>query len=117
MTCTLAGGHDRRTDKLFFEIVGIVNAVKFEDDAERAIYERLLEITNEASAHRNESLSLSVKHTPGTLLAFVVLTAIAILFLSFFYPFRNAFLGIISIAVTTMLLSFAHFVGACPAGS
>jgi hypothetical protein len=99
-----------RTDKLFFDIVGAVSAVKFEDDAERAIYQRLLEITNEASTHRDERLSLSVKRIPRTLLAFVVLTAIAILFLLFFYPFRNSFLGITSIAVTTMLLYFAHFV-------
>jgi hypothetical protein len=99
-----------KTDKLFFEIVSTVTTVKFADDAERAIYERLLEITNEASTHRDERLSLSLKRVPGTLLAFVMLTALVILFLLFFYPFRNALLGFISIAVTTMLLFFAHFV-------
>jgi hypothetical protein len=104
------GAPTEKTDKLFFDIVAVVTAVKFEDDAERSIFERLLEITNEASAHRDERLSLSVKRMPRTLLAFVVLTAMAILFLLFFYPFRNAFLGIVSIAVTTMLLYFAHFV-------
>jgi len=99
-----------KTDKLFLEIVSTVTAVKFEDDAERSIYERLLEIANAASAHRDERLSLSVKRMPRTLLAFVMLTAMVILFLLFFYPFRNTLLGVISIAVTTMLLFFAHFV-------
>jgi hypothetical protein len=103
-------GTTEKTDKLFFEIVSAVTTVKFEDDAERMIYERLLEIVNAASTHRDERLSLSVKRIPHTLLAFVILTAAVILFLLFFYPFRNAVLGFISIAVTTMLLFFAHFV-------
>ena len=33
-----------------------------------------------------------------------------ILFLLFFFPFRNVALGLVSIAIMTMLLSFAHFV-------
>ncbi len=103
-------GTTEKTDKLFIEIVSVVTEMKFEDDAERAIYERLLEITNGASAHRDERLSLSVKRIPRTLLAFVMLTAMVILFLLFFYPFKNTVLGFISIGVTTMLLFFAHFV-------
>jgi hypothetical protein len=99
-----------KTDKPFFEIVASVTSVKFEDDAERSVYERLLEITNDASSHRDERLSLSVKRVPGTLLAFVTLTALVILFLLFFYPFKSVLLGFISIALTTMLLFFAHFV-------
>ena len=33
-----------------------------------------------------------------------------ILFLLFFYPFRNVALGAVSVAITSMLLFFAHFV-------
>jgi len=87
-----------------------VAGLKFEGDSERVLYERLLEIANTASTHRDERLSLSAKRIPRTLLAFVMLTAIMILFLLFFYPFRNSLLGLVSIAVTTMLLFFAHFV-------
>jgi len=47
---------------------------------------------------------------PRTLFIFVSLTACMILFLLFFYPFRNVALGIVSVAITTMLLFFAHFV-------
>jgi hypothetical protein len=47
---------------------------------------------------------------PRTLLSFVMLTAIVILFFLFFYPFHNPLFGFLSIAVTTTLLFFAHFV-------
>jgi hypothetical protein len=74
------------------------------------LYERLLDIANQASAHRDERLSLSAKRMPQTLFLFVTLTASTILFLLFFYPFRNIALGTVSVAITTMLLFFAHFV-------
>jgi hypothetical protein len=60
--------------------------------------------------HRDERLALSAKRMPQTLLVFVTLTASMILFLLFFFPFRNVALGLISIAITAMLLFFAHFV-------
>ena len=103
-------GTTEKTDKLFLEVVSAVAALKFEGDAERVIYEQLLQIANAASTHRDERLSLSVKRIPQTLLAFVMLTAIAIQFLLFFYPFRNTLLGLLSVAITAMLLFFAHFV-------
>jgi hypothetical protein len=84
--------------------------VKSDDDTERILYQRLLEIANQASAHRDDRLALSVKRMPQTLLAFVTLTASMILFLLFFLPFRNLSLSLVSIAITTMLLFFAHFV-------
>ena len=83
---------------------------KPEGDAELRIHERLLDIANQASAHRDERLALSVKRIPRTLLLFVTLTACAILFLLLFFPFHNLVLGLVSIALTTMLLFFAHFV-------
>ena len=104
------GGSTEKTDRLFLQIISEVAGLKFEDDSERPVYERLLEIANTASAHRDERLSLSLKRIPRTLLAFVMLTAIMILFLLFFYPFRSPLLGLISMAVTSMLLFFAHFV-------
>ena len=72
--------------------------------------ERLLEIANQASAHRDERLALSVKRMPRTLLFFVKLTAFMILLLLVVYPFRNLALGLGSIAIASMLLFFAHFV-------
>ncbi len=99
-----------KTDRLFYEIISSVTNVKPEDDAERIVYERLLDIANQASAHRDERLSLSAKRMPQTLFLFVTLTALTILFLLFFYPFLNAALGVVSLAITTMLLFFAHFV-------
>jgi Protein of unknown function (DUF4239) len=99
-----------KTDRLFGEIISSVTNAKPEDDAERLLHERLLDIANQASAHRDERLSLSAKRMPRTLFLFVTLTASTILFLLFFYPFRNPALGIVSVAITTMLLFFAHFV-------
>jgi hypothetical protein len=99
-----------KTDRLFCEVISSVTSIRPEDDAERMVYERLLDIANQASAHRDERLSLSAKRMPQTLFLFVTLTASTILFLLFFYPFRNAPLGVVSVAITTMLLFFAHFV-------
>jgi hypothetical protein len=105
-----ASGETEKTDRLFFSIISAVTCAKPENDTERIVYERLLEIAEQASAHRDERLSLSVKRIPRTLLVFVTLTAMTILLLLFFYPFRNAALGLVSIAITTMLLFFSHFV-------
>jgi hypothetical protein len=107
----LSAGQDTdKTDKLFSAVVSSVTEVKPEDDTERIVYQRLLEIANQASAHRDERLALSVKRMPQTLLLFVTLTAAMILFLLFFFPFRNVALGLVSIAIATMLLFFANFV-------
>jgi len=99
-----------RTDKLFAGIISSVTEVKPADESERTIEERLLEIANQASSHRDERLALSVKRIPRTLLLFVTLTALMILFLLFFYPFHNMALGMVSVAITTMLLFLANFV-------
>jgi hypothetical protein len=108
---TLSGsGTTEITDKLFVGIVSSVTALPFDNEAERAVYGQLLTIMNAASAHRDERISLSLKRIPRTLLAFVTLTAIVILFFLFFYPFHNPLFGFLSIAVTTTLLFFAHFV-------
>jgi hypothetical protein len=105
-----AGGQTDKTDKLFSAVIASVTEVKPEDDTERIIYQRLLEIANQASAHRDERIALSIKRMPQTLLLFVTLTASTILFLLFFFPFRNVVLGLVAIAITAMLLFFAHFV-------
>jgi len=105
-----AGEGTDKTDKLFAGVISSVTDVKPEDDNERIVYQRLLEIANLASAHRDERLALSVKRMPQTLLVFVTLTASMILFLLFFFPFRNVVLGLVAIGMTTMLLFFAHFV-------
>jgi len=99
-----------KTDRLFYEVISSVTSIKPEDDVERLVYERLLDIANQASAHRDERLSLSTKRMPQTLFLFVTLTASTILFLLFFYPFRNLALGVVSVAIATTLLLFAHFV-------
>jgi hypothetical protein len=105
-----AGEGTDQTDKLFSAVISSVTDVKPEDDTERIVYQRLLEIANLASAHRDERLALSVKRMPQTLLLFVTLTASMILFLLLFFPFRNIVLGLVAIAITAMLLCFAHFV-------
>jgi hypothetical protein len=84
--------------------------MKPEDDTQRILFQRILDIANQASSHRDERLALSAKRMPRTLLLFVTLAASMILFLLFFFPFRNIALGVVSIAITTMLLFFAHFV-------
>jgi hypothetical protein len=104
------GASTERTDKLFASIISSVTDAKPEDDSECRAHQHLLEIANQASAHRDERLALSVKRIPRTLLLFVMLTASAILFLMFFFPFHNLALGLVAIALTTMLLFFAHFV-------
>lgn len=104
------GEHTEKTEKLFSAVISSVTDAKPESESERSVYERLLEIANQASAHREERLAISAKRMPGTLFLFVTLTAITILFLLFFYPFHNLALGIVAIALATMLLFFAHFV-------
>jgi hypothetical protein len=99
-----------KTDRLFTEVISSVTDAKPEGDTERMVYERLLDIANQASMHRDERLALSVKRMPRTLLLFVTLTAWTILFLLFFFPFRNLVLGAVAIVITTMLLFFAYFV-------
>jgi hypothetical protein len=56
-----------KSDRLFAEIVSTVAAIRPEDEDERTVYGRLLEIANQASVHRGERLSLSVKRMPRTL--------------------------------------------------
>lgn len=98
-----------RTDKLFNGVIMSVIEAKPED-SERSAYEHLLEIANQASSHRDERLALSAKRIPPTLLLFVTITALTIVLLLLFFPFHNVGLGIVSVALTTMLLFFAHFV-------
>src|SRR5271169_5787888 len=107
----LSRGEDtERTEKLFSGIVSSLTEAKPADESEHRVYESLLEIANQASAHRDERLALSVKRIPRTLLLFVTVTACTISFLLFFFPFHNLAVGLVAIAVTTMLLFFAHFV-------
>lgn len=107
----LSHGEDtERTDKMFSAIIASVIEAKPEGDSECRTHERLLDIANQASAHRDERLALSAKRMPRTLLLFVTLTAFTILFLLFFFPFHNLALGMVAVAIATMLLFFAHFV-------
>ena len=99
-----------KTDRLFAEIVSAVTEVKAEDEDQRTIYGRLLDIADQACVHRGERLSLSVKRIPRTLMALVTLTAATIVFLLFLYAFRSTLLGLVSLAVTTMLLWLTYFV-------
>lgn len=101
---------NQKTDRLFDEITVQVGGIKPQGDAEMAIFERLLEIANQASAHRDERLALSVKRMPRTLFAFVTLTALTILLLVLLYPFHRLVLGFISVTLTSVVLFFAHFV-------
>jgi len=105
-----AGEQTGNTDKLFSAVIYSVTEMKPEEDTDRILYQRLLEIANQASTHRDERLALSAKRMPQTLVVFVTLTASMILFLLFFFPFRNPVLGALCVAITTMLLFFAHFV-------
>jgi len=105
-----SGDPTERTDKLFTQVIATVTETKPESDAEQRAEEHLLQIANQASAHRDERLALSAKRIPRTLLLFVTLTASTILFLLLFFPFRNIMLGLVAVALTTMLLFFAHFV-------
>jgi len=105
-----SGERTEKSDRLFNDVIASVINLKIEDASERPVHERLLEVVNQASTHRDERLSLSVKRMPRTLFVFVSLTACTILLLLLFYPFRNAGLGVVSIAITATLLFFAHFV-------
>jgi len=98
------------TDKLFSEVVSSVTAVKPTSESERLIYDQLLEIINQASAHRDERIAVSLTRIPKTLLTLVTLTAFTILLLVLVYPFRNLPLGLASMLVTTTLVYLAHFV-------
>lgn len=107
----LSRGEDtERTDKLFANIISAVIEVMPVDDTEARSHQHLLEIANQASSHRDERLALSAKRIPRTLLLFVIITASTILFLILFFPFHNLGLGLVAVAIATMLLFFAHFV-------
>ena len=94
----LSRGEDsERTDKLFSGIISSVTDATATDESERRAHDRLLEIANRASGHRDERLALSVKRIPRTLLLFVTLTAMHDSVSALFYPFHN-------------LAAFAHFV-------
>lgn len=108
---TLSRGADtERTDRLFSGVITSVIETRANSMQEQGTRDRLLAIANEASAHRDQRLAVSRKRIPRTLLLFVTLTAYAILFLLLLYPFHNLALGMVSIAIATMLLYFAHFV-------
>jgi hypothetical protein len=108
---SLSMGEDtQKTDRLFLEITTSVAEIKPEDDTQRIIFERLLEIANQASSHRDERLALSRKRMPRTLFIFVILTACAILLLVLLYPFRHVLFGLSAVAIISTLLFFAHFV-------
>lgn len=108
---TLSRGEStERSDKMFTAVINAVIEAKPEDESERRAHQHLLQIANQASAHRDERLALSAKRIPRTLLLFVTLTAFTLLFLLLFFPFHNLALGIIATAIATMLLFFAHFV-------
>ena len=107
----LSRGEDtEKNSRLFAEVVSSVAAAVPEDETQRGISQRLLEIANQSSIHRDERLALSVKRIPRTLMLFVSTTASLIFFLIFFYPFHNLFLGLAAIVITATLLFFAHFV-------
>jgi hypothetical protein len=105
-----SGERSEKTDRLFGEIPNQVAEIKPQDEAQKVIFERLLDLANQASAHRDERLALSVKRMPRTVLAFVMLTAVTILLLVLLYPFHRLALGLASIAITSVILFFAHFV-------
>jgi RsiW-degrading membrane proteinase PrsW (M82 family) len=104
-----AGEETEKTDKLFLAVISSLTEAKPEE-AEQILHQRLLDLASQASSHRDERLALSEKRMPRTLFAFVTVSACVIVFLLFFYPFRNVALGMVSVAITTMLLFFAHFV-------
>ena len=107
----LSRGEDtERTDKLFANIISAVIEVMPADDTEARAHQHLLDIANQASSHRDERLALSAKRIPRTLLLFVIITAFTILFLVLLFPFHNLGLGLVAVAIATMLLFFAHFV-------
>jgi hypothetical protein len=108
---TLSRGEDtERTEKLFSSIISNVAEAKPESESERSVIERLIDLAHQASSHRDERIALSVKRIPPTLLLFVKLTAFTILFLLLFYPFHNLGLGMVAIAIATLLLFFPNFV-------
>jgi Protein of unknown function (DUF4239) len=107
----LSRGEDiEKTGRLFIDVISSVTGLVPEDETQPSVCERLLEIANQASVHRDERLALSAKRIPRTLMLFVSLTASLIFCLIFFYPFHNLFLGLASVAITLKLLFFAHFV-------
>ena len=96
----LSRGEDsERTDKLFSGIISSVTDATATDESERRAHDRLLEIANRASGHRDERLALSVKRIPRTLLLFRDLDRMHDSVSALFYPFHNL-----------ALLCFAHFV-------
>ncbi len=104
------GGDVEHTDKLFSAVISSVTEAKPSDESERSVYERLLEIANQASTHRQERLALSAKRMPQTLRLFVTLTACTMIFLLLLFPFHSLLFGMVAMVLATMLLFLAHFV-------
>lgn len=58
----LSRGEDiEKTSRLFVEVISSVAGTAPEDETQRGISQRLLEIANQSSVHRDERLALSVK--------------------------------------------------------
>ena len=104
------GDDTEKTTRAFTDLISNVAALVPDEETQRSLCERLLEIASQASTHRDERLALSSKRIPRTLMLFVSLTASLIFVLIFFYPFHNIFLGAMAMAITAALLFFAHFV-------
>jgi hypothetical protein len=96
----LSRGEDsERTDKLFSGIISSVTDATATDESERRAHDRLLEIANRASGHRDERLALSVKAHPAHTSSVRDLDRMHDSVSALFYPFHKL-----------ALLGFAHFV-------
>lgn len=105
-----AGEATDKTDKLFTAVISRVTDVKPEDETERILYPRLLDIANQASSHRDERLFPQRRENAADPSGICHAYRVYDSFLLFFYPFRNLALGLVAVAITTMLLFFANFV-------
>ena len=101
---------DRYTEKAFSEVINAVLGSNPSTPEEKAAFERITDIAQQAGQHRDERVTKSLTRIPGTLLSLVHTMASVLLLLVFVYPFHHWWAGIACFSLLALVLFLANLV-------
>jgi len=104
------GKRDRQAEEFFNHFMSAVAQSIPENEAERAIHIRLLDMAHKASGCREERVAKSLTRIPPTLAGLVNTIAFVLLLLIFVYPFHHWVAGGVCFMVVAFVLFLANFV-------
>ena len=104
------GRRDKRTEELFVQLINVVVETKPRDEAEQAIYVRLLDMTQKTSDRRDERVAKSLTRIPPTLAALVNTVAGVLVLSIFVYPFRYWVTGALCFTLAACVIWLANLV-------